>query len=129
MGAPPPNPLPTHPPDTPPATQTHLEVLATHEASVHIDGAQRDGAALFEIKVQVLCFGRGSRWVREGGQVMVCKQGVICIRPGPLSRGHAWSGSKEEGSSDPDTFPACPCSRQRSVAAATIHSPCRAPVC
>ena len=32
----------------------HLEVLATHEAGVHVDWAERDGAALLEVEVQIL---------------------------------------------------------------------------
>ena len=34
--------------------KAYLEILATDEASVHIDGAERDRAAFLEIEIQVL---------------------------------------------------------------------------
>ena len=42
---------------------THLEVLAAHQAGVHVMPAQSDGAALFEVEVQVLRRRRGGRSV------------------------------------------------------------------
>ncbi len=72
----------------------HLEVLAAHEAGVHVDWAERDGAALLKVEVEVLWSTQNDEQLLDGHhthvQTLSTAAGALPLHGVALVKLSAW---------------------------------------